>query len=926
MTSIDEGGVLSRTSILALYSSPLVPNKLEGMKELSEWYGEYSTPPSPPIQRSQLSSTSRQNSSSVVPQSTTTGGRDGGGGGNHRRLTPFNSDSNPFANFGRFGVDGGLMGEPLEMPRRRGGGGKSTGGEDGGKDLAPHLQQISGGGSPAMSNRKTKEDGTTSGALPWSTSGDSKRDSFLKEERNNRSGLTSTRGNTGNGEIEPRRRGGGLGNGVESSSTSAKDRRGLGPADEGGWRSVGTTREEREKRLLRNQANSTGATDSPRRFDRERRDNHERGGGDRDRDRDRSEREPYSSRGGRGGPAWMTDEDSNSTAPTWMDSSARKDGLETSGGGGGGAIAEDEAILDVGTPSKKGADWQASSGPGGMDSIQQWKMQMKEMERKERERDLKDAGIEVPTQAQEERHEPESVFSALTSPKPEPASTKSIFEDLGIVRSPAVTPAAPPGLTAPPGLQGPNPEQAAGAGPGGRASRFAKFFDGKPQSPVTQAQQPPPSVFGALMGGGPTAPTNSASPGPSKEDAESMARLMGMLQVQGTRTESPIARQQAPVEPTPSGYTSPAPHPEPAAPIPQSQPPAAEESRSSSRFKFSSSTARTASPSIGTRSVPASQPQSAVHSPTASNQSIPPPPAPPGFGGYPAGPPPSQSRAPLNHLPAALSPADRMRSPPLPLPQSQQQQQNYNNRSRTVSTASELGSRPPSSNHLNHLPASSPLPLPLSMTHQQPQQAQQHHVNQNNSGPLPPSAFPPQFYNGQRIPPPGPHGLSMGMYPPGANGQIPPPPPPQSMMNPEILRNLAAAAAGNGMRSPPLPGHSHPTSLPPQQQGPGMSYGGPPLPLHGAMVPPHQGLPPPRGQQQMMFAPPPHPSQYPPPGGRPGMQGPGIGMSMGGNAGADLMALLNSGGNGGIRIGGQGPPPHPHQQQGNLPPFLMEGR
>jgi hypothetical protein len=135
------------------------------------------------------------------------------------------------------------MGEPLEMPRRRGGGGKSTGGEDGGKDLAPHLQQISGGGSPAMSNRKTKEDGTTSGALPWSTSGDSKRDSFLKEERNNRSGLTSTRGNTGNGEIEPRRRGGGLGNGVESSSTSAKDRRGLGPADEGGWRSVGTTRE-----------------------------------------------------------------------------------------------------------------------------------------------------------------------------------------------------------------------------------------------------------------------------------------------------------------------------------------------------------------------------------------------------------------------------------------------------------------------------------------------------------------------------------------------------------------------------------------------------------------------------------------------------------------------------------------------------------
>jgi len=227
----------------------------------------------------------------------------------------------------------------------------------------------------------------------------------------------------------------------------------------------------------------------------------------------------------------MNDEEpSNSTS--WMDSTAKfskEVKLEDEGGGGG----DDEILLDLATPTKKNTEWQATaSGTGGMDSIQQWKAQMKEMERKERERDLREAGIE-PTTSREE--EPESVFSALTSPKPEPASTsKSIFEDLGIVRSPAVTPAAPPGLNV--GSQSqPQGEPSAGGGAGGgRGSRFAKFFDGKPQSPVTQAQQPPPSVFGALMGGGGGATTsNASSPGPSKEDADSMARLLGMLQVQG---------------------------------------------------------------------------------------------------------------------------------------------------------------------------------------------------------------------------------------------------------------------------------------------------------------------------------------------------------------------------------------------------------
>ncbi|GAA5949231.1 hypothetical protein JCM3765_003338 [Sporobolomyces pararoseus] len=910
MASAD-GGVLSRTSLLALYASPLVPNKLEGMKELSEWYGEYTTPPSPPIQRSQLSS-SRQNSSSAVPQTNS------GGGGGGRRLTPFNSDSNPFANFGRFGVDGGLLGEPIEMPRRRGNklqsqqdgaAGETTPG--GGKDLAPHLLQQQRG-------IKRGDDIVP----PWASSNNggegtpSKRDQFLREERSNRRNGDSP-------SLEPRRLNNRNGDNLGGMNGNGKDsgrRGGLGQADEGGWRSVGTTREEREKRLLRNQNNNnSNSNDSPRRFDnRDRRDNNNNN------DRER-EREPYSRRGG---PAWMNDEDSSSS-PSWMDTSASGGNLKFSKDGvalessGDRENNNDDEILDVSTPTKKNTEWQASStsGNGGMDSIQQWKAQMKEMERKERERDLRDAGIEP--QSSSKPQEPESVFSALTSPKPESASaTRSIFEDLGIVRSPAVTPAQPPGLNVQ--SQG---ESTATAGGGGRGSRFAKFFDGKPQSPVTQAaQQPPPSVFGALMGGGNNSTT--AGPGPSKEDADSMARLLGMLQVQGSRTGSPAIASSRQPEPTPSGLASPAVAPSPAPSSTIAEPPTpaalpAEESRSSSRFKFSnSSAARTSSPSVGSRSVPPSQPPSAVHSPTASNQSIPAPP-PPGFS---AGLQQSHPSS-LNHLPPPTPQlaVDRMRSPPLPVPQSQQGNLHH---PRTISSTSDLGSRP------GPPPSSvSPLPLPgQSMNHP-------HHHHQGHSGPVPPpppppGSFPPQFYNNtnsqnnsQRIPPPPP----MGMYPPGPGGNQSIPPSHQMMNHPEMLRNLAAAP--NGMRSPPLP-------LPGQQTYSGGGPGVPPPSLpHGMMPPPHSmhaGAVRGGGPPQMMGYPPQFQQQQPGAGG--GIpRGPGgMPLSMGGNAGADLMALLNSGGNGGMRIGGQGPippppPGHPHHQQqhsqqGNLPPYLMEGR
>ena len=489
-------------------------------------------------------------------------------------MAPFTSE-NPFANFGRFGVDGGL-GEPLELPRRSRKGGELTGGASGGggeKDLAPHLQQLIGGGGGGKKGKDNEGGGTS----PWSdgTTRDARerRENFFREERersersknatNVRGGALAGNGN-GRSEVEGDRRRGVTGlNGRETGDASErKDRRGLGPADEGGWRSVGTTREgelrlsfvaqsrcrlteiafrtEREKRLLRNQSTSTGnaLTDSPRRFDR----------GDRN-DRDphsRSSRDDRGDRrggGGGGGPAWMNDEESSS--PSWMDAPAAgnltfsKDGVAIPEGQEG-----DDDELDAPAKKSSNLDWTAGGNSGMMDSIQQWKQQMKEAERKERERDLRDAGIEPQPQPEPQPQEEESssVFSALTSPKPEPASTKSIFEDLGIVRSPAVAPAAPPGLNIP-GQQG----QGGKGEPGGRASRFAKFFDGKPQSPVTQAQQPPPSVFGALMGG--NAQGNQNGNGPSKEDSDSMARLMGMLQVQGVRPFLPLSVYSECVDP-----------------------------------------------------------------------------------------------------------------------------------------------------------------------------------------------------------------------------------------------------------------------------------------------------------------------------------------------------------------------------------------
>ncbi|GAA5869061.1 hypothetical protein JCM1840_000456 [Sporobolomyces johnsonii] len=802
--------VFSRNELLALYASPLVPKKLDGMKDLAEWYGEYLEPPSPPSQRHHLPSR--------PPQSSSTPSR-----------RPFNNPDNPFANFGRFGVDGGL-GEALELT-------SNTRRNTHHKDLAPHL----GGG------RRGK--GENGEALEGS-SPTKERGGFFSNERERSERMRATRNGEGRETIGDRekRRDGELGrNGGEKDR---KDRRGLGPADEGGWRSVGTTREEREKRLIRNHSSNT-TSDSRR---------------DRPHDRDRGDRDAYSNSRSNRGPAWMDDDNNaSSSSPAWMDAPATGSlSFGTSGtvvSSGGAALETDELEPPPAkVKSGAGADGMTFGATGGMDSIQQWKMQMKELERKERERDLRAAGIEpdsTPTKedvSTEPAESKSSVFSGLAGSTAHEsvapaAPAKSIFEDLGVVR--------------PPGLPASNGDSSRGAarGEGGRSSRFAKFFDGKPPtmqapSPTVQAQQPPPSVFGALLGGAAGGGAASAGSGPSKEDNDSMARLLGMLQVSGSRTASPTIAKSPPV---PSPSLSPAvvsAHPPaPSASSSNSGSTAHDEGRSSSRFKFSSTKAPV-------QPQPPQQPFSpslqSLQSPTPLPSNIP---MPPGFAGFP----PQHQQGPLS--------LEGIRSPPL----AHQQQQH-------ARTPTGDNGAPQPNHHAAH-PTSPPLPS-------------------QSRGPYPPQNLPPQFFtgpNGQRLPPPPPGMTLLPMFPPGG-------PPP--MLSPEMLRNLPPGVNPNQLA---------PMRSPPAASGPA---GGPPFPPHMMFPPPPPGFVPPhlqgtRGGGMPPMGPPPHAGAPPPPPG----------MSLGGNAGADLMALLNSG-SGGARIGGP-PPPGQGQPQGgrpDVPPFLMEGR
>lgn len=594
---------------------------------------------------------------------------------------------------------------------------------------------------------------------------------------------------------------------------------------------------EREKRLLRAHASSNNTNaDSNRR--------------DRDRDRDAP------SRSGR--PAWM-DEDSppgtsGSSAPAWMDAPATG-GLSF---GSDGHVVEDEMPKDEKAAGGLAAFGAGAGGKGGMDGLQAWKAQMKERERRDRERELRAAGIPIEVE--------EPVTTERTPQGPPP---KSIFEDLGIGR----TQGAPPGL-----------DSLASAQDGGRSSRFARFFDAKaptpaePASPQAAAQQPAPSIFNSLMGGAPSQPT-SGSPAPSKEDAESMARLLGMLQVSGARSSSPAVPKQSSIAdmqlpphlPTPSAAVSPAPT------IDSSR--TADDARSTSRFRFSSKSA------TGSPNAPAPPPLTSLQSPFLAG-AIPP-----------------------SAVSTAASPAQShgAKFPAEPRsPQQAQQQQ----RSPGVRREGENGNAASPPQH-----AFSPPPVPG-----MPPQFVGTGVPPTGARlpvPPPPFAIGP---DGRPIPPPPhpgllppfglPGGMSRGGPISGPGGPMSPP-----LVSPNGMPSTAGPAS-------PTQHARSPGQGPPNGQPPFM----PPLPPPPHMLFPPGGLPPPPGP--LGFPPhlhggplPPHLAGRLPPMPPPHLGGPGFSpppppmFTAGNNPGADLMALLNSG-SGGQRIGANGPPAGVQVRQG----------
>ncbi|KPV73879.1 uncharacterized protein RHOBADRAFT_54470 [Rhodotorula graminis WP1] len=811
--------VYTRAQLLALHASPLVPAKLDGMKDLADWHGDFADPPSPPTQQRHGLPARTSDRADRAPA---------------RRLHNDASNSSPFANFGRFGVDGGL-GEALESgsSRRRARGGLGAE-READKDVAPHLRGSTGGRAGGEPSSPTKE------RRGFDLGGERERGDRLK-------GRVAAGEGAARGYRELRTR-----DDVELAAGQSKRdaRRGVGPADEGGWRNVGMSREEREKRLIRNQAPpSPHAPAEPGRRDRDR---GERG------DRERGDRDGPAGRSGR--PAWMDDDSAASgsgspggSSPAWMDAPAS--GNLSFDGTGHVRDGEDKAAAArdklAKSPLSPLSSFGSGAGKNGMDSLQAFKAQMKERERKDRERELRAAGLPI----DDER--PAS-SSATERPAHEAPAAKSIFEDLGIARSSQPL----PGL----GLEGNASASPAVAAEGGRGSRFARFFDGKPAgqaSPQQQAaQQPPASAFSSLLGTaasaseGPSAPGGvggggGGGAGPTKEDSDSMARLLGMLQVSGARSSSPLVGKDASASPAPHPAVSPSPLPSQAPSTVASPAPTStsgrtvEEGRASSRFNFSSKS-------------------------TIASPATPAPPAPPGlqspFLSAPA-PPPGLGHASLQQQPA-VSPAPSLsRSPQQPRPQ---------------------GGRAPAVN--GELPHQGHGPNGMS-----PQFAPQ-------GPPMPPPGMPPQFY-GQRFPPSMPGQLPPGMAPPhfgfAPDGRPLPPPPHPGMLPPFTSPPLARP---NGPLSPPLAspngispngGPGRPPFFPPGASLPPQMMFGP----GGAMAPPPGGMP---------FPPPPPPPHHlqgrmphPPP------------MFTGGtNPGADLMALLNSGSSG-QRIGGDGPPQRP---------------
>lgn len=254
-----------------------------------------------------------------------------------------------------------------------------------------------------------------------------------------------------------------------------------------------------------NNNNNNNSTSS---YDRDSRNNHSSNNNyssSRDNNNDRSERGTPRS----GKPAWM-DEDSNSkdSAPAWMDAPA-------SGVGGG------EGLTFGSTTGRGGLDGSGAGGDG-LDGIQAFKAQMKEMERREKEaasggfhrKEEATPLVSIKASVPQESISSTDSNDVFIPPPSNKDSRSSVFDNLGLGTGISATTSLPN-----------SGQQVAGSA---RGSRFAKFFDGKP--PVAQQT----SAFEGLLGG------NKGGEAPSQEGRDSMARLMGMLQVSGVSLTSVV--------------------------------------------------------------------------------------------------------------------------------------------------------------------------------------------------------------------------------------------------------------------------------------------------------------------------------------------------------------------------------------------------
>ncbi|KAK4046616.1 hypothetical protein OIO90_006485 [Microbotryomycetes sp. JL221] len=752
----------SRMTLLALYESPLVPSKLEGMRDLSDWYGEYTQPPASPPTRARDMHHNTQHPSGRHSR------RDGTIDSSTSPSSHSATRSNPFTNFGRFGVDGGLEGTDAI-------------------GSASKFASLANLGSSSDKRKSAREgananNGDTTGRTRYVESGKPGTSYFTNERE---------RGERMKAKLDGQVRGGERKDEAVVVGVNKKDRR----SDDGGWRSV-PAREDR--RSARNADATAGSS----------------------RDNRRDERGAASNRSNR--PAWMDDDGGKpSSAPAWMDE-------PTSG------MMSFESGQAFDKPAVAVAD--------GLDSIQAFKKQMKELEGRGQQSDQ--AGISANTQQMASSEPKASVFANLINKadKSEQAAPVKPDDSTGAREF----------------------EQAAEAGAGGRSSRFARFFDGKPSTQQTQTnqmdEQPASvSIFDAMLSNAAKTDKPKPSAGPSKEDADSMTRLLGMLQLSGARAASPVETRTKAATPTP---------PQPS--LQGTLADASQDERKSSRFGFSAGSSQdTARPASSTPTI------------TSSLQS---------FG-----------------LPQLATTSKLAANPQQDL-QSQQPHQHLRSSSGQISNAS--GNQPGLNSNFTGPPHPPHSMSPSRMTSPPFQHlpgAGQHPLLSPMSAashPLPPPGLAAPMINSSN-----PHNSTLG---PNARSMNMPPisgPPPADM--PPHLRHLLSSS-GPGLFPPPS-----------QQSGPPSNAD-----MHGSMVqgnlarsplPPGMSQPPP---PRFMF--PAGPPQPPPPGftgpmppnfrGMPAMP-PHSMTNVPFNAQGlpDLMALLNSGGGGGAATS-RLPPREPQQQ------------